>query len=74
MVEPVRHRRTKGAETDMFEPKATASHLERSESFRAPNCGKPMRLARTEPAAPGYDVRIFECPECNTTGSFSVAI
>jgi ssDNA-binding Zn-finger/Zn-ribbon topoisomerase 1 len=37
-------------------------------------CGKPMRLARVEPAAPGYDVRIFECPECNTTGSFSVAI
>src|ERR1700683_2935568 len=28
MVEPVRHRRTKGAETDMFEPKATASHLD----------------------------------------------
>jgi hypothetical protein len=28
MVEPVRHRRTKGAATDMFEPKATASHLD----------------------------------------------
>ena len=28
MVEPVRHRRTKGAETDMFEPKATASHID----------------------------------------------
>jgi type I restriction enzyme M protein len=28
MVEPVRHRQTKGAETDMFEPKATASHLD----------------------------------------------
>src|SRR5713101_6004259 len=28
MVEPLRHRRTKGAETDMFEPKATASHLD----------------------------------------------
>ena len=28
MAEPVRHRRTKGAVTDMFEPKATASHLE----------------------------------------------
>src|SRR3979409_649271 len=27
MVEPVRHRRTKGAATDMFEPKATASHI-----------------------------------------------
>src|SRR3984957_1415554 len=28
MGEPVRHRRTKGAATDMFEPKATASHLD----------------------------------------------
>jgi len=28
MVEPVRHRQTKEAATDMFEPKATASHLD----------------------------------------------
>jgi hypothetical protein len=28
MVERVRHRRTKGAATDMLEPKATASHLD----------------------------------------------
>src|SRR6266852_5137232 len=28
MVEPVRHRQTKGAATDMLEPKATASHLD----------------------------------------------
>jgi len=28
MVEPVRHRQTKGAATDMSEPKATASHLD----------------------------------------------
>ena len=28
MVEPVRLRRAKGAATDMFEPKATASHLD----------------------------------------------
>jgi hypothetical protein len=27
MVEPVRHRQTKEAGTDMFEPKATAPHL-----------------------------------------------
>src|SRR5450631_3812643 len=32
MVEPVRHRRTKGAATDMFEPKATASHLDSTQS------------------------------------------
>jgi hypothetical protein len=28
MVEPVRHRQTKEAGTDMFEPKATAPHLD----------------------------------------------
>jgi hypothetical protein len=28
MVEPVRHRQTKEAVTDMFEPKATAPHLD----------------------------------------------
>jgi hypothetical protein len=28
MVEPLRHRQTKEAATDMFEPKATASHLD----------------------------------------------
>src|SRR6476660_1340458 len=33
MVELVRHRRTKGAETDMFEPKATASHLDSTEAY-----------------------------------------
>src|SRR5258708_35950190 len=38
MVEPVRHRQTKGAETDMFEPKATASHLDSTQSGRSPNC------------------------------------
>src|SRR6266550_3429466 len=32
MVEPLRHRRTKGAATDMFEPKATASHLDSTHS------------------------------------------
>src|SRR5580704_7699378 len=35
MVEPVRHRRTKGAETDMFEPKATASHLDSTRNGHA---------------------------------------
>ena len=38
MVEPVRHRRTKGAETDMFEPKATASHLDFTQSGRSRAC------------------------------------
>jgi hypothetical protein len=42
MVEPVRHRRTKGAETDMFEPKATASHLD----SMADNPGAPGRFSQ----------------------------
>src|SRR5882762_6083391 len=33
MVEPVRHRRTKGAATDMLEPKATASPLDSTPSL-----------------------------------------
>jgi hypothetical protein len=36
MVEPVRHRRTKGAATDMLEPKATASHLDSTQSGHWP--------------------------------------
>jgi hypothetical protein len=37
-------------------------------------CADPMRLSHIEPAAPGYDVRIFECAKCNTVERFSVAI
>jgi hypothetical protein len=37
-------------------------------------CGKSMRLTRIEPAAPGYDLRIFECLECETAGRFLIAI
>jgi hypothetical protein len=36
MVEPVRHRQTKEAATDMSEPKATASHLD--STFLRPWC------------------------------------
>src|SRR5271154_4744220 len=43
MVEPVRHRRTKGAETDMFEPKATASHLDSTRSRRSKHRPRPVR-------------------------------
>ena len=35
MVEPLRHRQTKEAATDMFEPKATASHLDSTKRFQA---------------------------------------
>ena len=37
-------------------------------------CGNPMRLSHIEPAAPGYDLRIFECAKCDTVERFSVAI
>ena len=37
-------------------------------------CGKPMRFSCIEPAAPGYDIRTFECVECNSSERFSVAI
>ena len=39
MAEPVRHRQTKGAETDMFEPKATASHLDSTRLVNSLRCG-----------------------------------
>jgi hypothetical protein len=37
-------------------------------------CGNPMRLSQIEPAAPGYDVRIFECAKCDSSERFLVAI
>ena len=37
-------------------------------------CGNPMRLSQIEPAAPGYDVRTFECVRCNSSECFSIAI
>src|SRR5882724_1303150 len=49
MVEPMRHRQTKGAGTDMSEPKATAPHLDstatrdrrgRLSRFLAPSSGR----------------------------------
>jgi uncharacterized protein YbaR (Trm112 family) len=39
-----------------------------------PKCRKPMRLTCIEPAARGFDVRTFECSECNTIERFTVAI
>jgi hypothetical protein len=29
-----------------------------------PNCGEEIALARIEPAAPGHDLRTFECAGC----------
>jgi len=37
-------------------------------------CGNPMRLSQIEPAAPGYDIRTFECTKCDSNERFSVAI
>jgi hypothetical protein len=30
-------------------------------------CSNPMRLSQIEPAAPGYDVRTFECAKCDSS-------
>jgi hypothetical protein len=37
-------------------------------------CGNPMRLSQIEPAAPGYDARIFECAKCDSSERFLVAL
>jgi len=37
-------------------------------------CDNPMRLSHIEPAAPGYDVRTFECAKCDSSERFLVAI
>ena len=39
-----------------------------------PKCSNPMRLSHIEPAAPGYDLRTFECAKCDSSEQFSVAI
>ncbi len=31
---------------------------------RCPKCTTQMYLARIEPADPGFDLRIFQCPTC----------
>jgi hypothetical protein len=46
MVEPVRHRQTKEAGTDMFEPKATAPHLDSTDL----NLLLSQRFGSTAPA------------------------
>ena len=33
-------------------------------------CGNPMRLSQIEPAAPGYDVRTFECEKVQFQRAF----
>ena len=49
MVELVRHHPTKGAATDMFEPKATASHLDSTHSVirRDAICSDAIGVQRT---------------------------
>ena len=37
-------------------------------------CGNPMRLSHIEPAAPGHDLRTFECSKCDSSVQFSVVI
>ena len=35
-------------------------------------CGAKMKLARIEPAKPGYDLRAFECTKCNNVDQYIV--
>lgn len=37
-------------------------------------CGNPMRLSQIESAAPGYDVRTYECAKCDSSERFSGVI
>ena len=37
-------------------------------------CGKPMRLSCIEPGPPEFDLRIFECANCESSKTFAVAI
>jgi hypothetical protein len=62
MVEPVRHRRTKGAATDMFEPKATASHLDSTQPGHAAVVRRRLllgveRTCRSSGPTSGFDPR-----------------
>jgi hypothetical protein len=40
------------------------------ETLACSKCGNPMRLSQIEPAAPGYDIRTFECLRCNSSERF----
>jgi hypothetical protein len=35
-------------------------------------CRAPMMLARIEPAKPGYDLRTFECSQCNNVDQYII--
>jgi hypothetical protein len=35
-------------------------------------CGSEMMLARIEPAKPGFDLRTFECSECNNADQYII--
>src|SRR5215467_11327914 len=63
MVEPLRHRQTKEAGTDMFDPKATASHLDstrrRSDADGVP-CPMPTQWSlRLTLSPPGLHIPLL---------------
>src|ERR1700738_4655330 len=66
MVEPVRHRRTKGAETDMVEPKATASHLDSTQSGYCKHRLRPARVLRDR-----NDIKLLTGCTCYIPTSFA---
>src|SRR5271168_1269234 len=75
MVEPVRHRQTKGAETDMFEPKATASHLDSTLSRSGQSNWRCwfVRVKRTDHRHRGNDANDPTETCCSGTRSRSVS-
>src|ERR1700730_15250355 len=78
MAEPVRHRQTKGAETDMFEPKATASHLDSTLFGHADAVAACLLLGaeRTSlmPLFLFHDNSVeIACPRCGMTAPKTIA-
>jgi len=50
-----------------FHPQATTINV--IPQRPCPHCGLKMMLARIEPSRPGFDLRTFECRECDYTES-----
>jgi transposase len=44
------------------------------ESQRCPRCHTKMKLARITPGIPGFEIRSFECPECEHAIAQRVAV
>src|SRR6266852_4953765 len=72
MVEPVRHRRTKGAATDMLEPKATASHLDSTLFGRDRRVGECLLLREERKSGLRGPISVFDPERTSWSGSCGV--